>query len=392
MEQYFRYGEQEIAYLKGKDKQLADVIDKVGMVKRRVIPDLFAALVHSIVGQQISTKAHETIWRKMVDALGEVTPEKILSLSPKELQAFGITFKKVDYIQAAARKIASGEFDIQALSAMDDNEVCAKLSELDGIGVWTAEMLMLHSLQRPDILSFGDLAVQRGLRMVYHHRKITRALFEKYRRRYSPYGSVACIYLWAVSAGAVEGLKDYALKQINDGRKQVMEKKNIIKIKRYESPCGVLMLGSIDDKLCLCDWQVEKHRDHVDRRPKRILNAGFEEGSSEVIEKAEQQLNEFFARKRRMFDVPLLFVGTEFQKTVWNFLLTIPFGKTISYGEMARQIGLPKAVRAVANANGANSISIFAPCHRVIGSDRSLTGYGGGLEAKRFMLELEGVL
>ncbi|HJE39909.1 MAG TPA: methylated-DNA--[protein]-cysteine S-methyltransferase [Candidatus Amulumruptor caecigallinarius] len=171
-----------------------------------------------------------------------------------------------------------------------------------------------------------------------------------------------------------------------------MEKKNIIKIKRYESPCGVLMLGSIDDKLCLCDWQVEKHRDHVDRRLKRILNAEFEEGSSEVIEKAEQQLNEFFARKRRMFDVPLLFVGTEFQKTVWNFLLTIPFGKTISYGEMARQIGLPKAVRAVANANGANSISIFAPCHRVIGSDRSLTGYGGGLEAKRFMLELEGVL
>ena len=93
-----------------------------------------------------------------------------------------------------------------------------------------------------------------------------------------------------------------------------------------------------------------------------------------------------------MFDVPLLFVGTEFQKTVWNFLLTIPFGKTISYGEMARQIGLPKAVRAVANANGANSISIFAPCHRVIGSDRSLTGYGGGLEAKRLMLELDGVL
>ena len=99
-------------------------------------------------------------------------------------------------------------------------EVCAKLSELDGIGVWTAEMLMLHSLQRPDVLSFGDLAVQRGLRMLYHHRKITRPLFEKYRRRYSPYGSVACIYLWAVSAGAVEGLKDYAPKEKNDGRKR----------------------------------------------------------------------------------------------------------------------------------------------------------------------------
>lgn len=168
-----------------------------------------------------------------------------------------------------------------------------------------------------------------------------------------------------------------------------MKEKNIIKTKRYESPCGTLLLGSFDDKLCLCDWQVEKHRDHVDRRLKRILNAEFEEGTSEVIEKAVKQLDEFFAGQRKEFDVPLLFTGTDFQKAVWNELLEIPFGMTVSYGEMARRIGMPKAVRAVANANGANSMSIFAPCHRVIGSDRSLTGYGGGLAAKQFLLELE---
>lgn len=171
-----------------------------------------------------------------------------------------------------------------------------------------------------------------------------------------------------------------------------MKEKNVIKTKRYESPCGVLLLGSFGDKLCLCDWQVEKHRSHVDKRLKRILRAEFEEGTSEVVEQAVLQLDEFFAGKRREFDVPLLFVGTDFQKTVWNELLKIPFGKTISYGEMAQRIGLPKAVRAVANANGANSMSIFAPCHRVIGSDRSLTGYGGGLAAKQMLLELEGVL
>lgn len=168
-----------------------------------------------------------------------------------------------------------------------------------------------------------------------------------------------------------------------------MKEKNIIRIKRYESPCGVLMLGSFGGRLCLCDWQVEKHRDHVDRRLKRILGAEFEEGTSEVIEKAERQLGEFFTGKRKEFSVPLLFVGTDFQKTVWNELLKIPFGKTVSYGEMAQRIGMPKAVRAVANANGANSMSIFAPCHRVIGSDRSLTGYGGGLPAKKYLLELE---
>lgn len=171
-----------------------------------------------------------------------------------------------------------------------------------------------------------------------------------------------------------------------------MKEKNVIKTKYYESPCGELLLGSFGDKLCLCDWQVETHRACVDRKLKRVLGAEFEEGSSEVLEKAVRQLDEFFAGKRRKFDIPLLFVGTDFQKVVWNDLLKIPFGETISYGEMARRISMPKAVRAVANANGANLISIFAPCHRVIGSDHSLTGYGGGLETKRMLLELEGVL
>lgn len=166
----------------------------------------------------------------------------------------------------------------------------------------------------------------------------------------------------------------------------------MIKTKRYESPCGILLLGSYEDKLCLCDWQKEKPHDYIGKRLKRFLQTDFEEGTSEVIEKAVRQLDDFFAGKRKEFDVPLLFVGTDFQKTVWNELLKIPFGTTVSYGEMARRIGMPKAVRAVANANGANAISILAPCHRVIGSDHSLTGYGGGLDVKRTLLELEGVL
>lgn len=158
---------------------------------------------------------------------------------------------------------------------------------------------------------------------------------------------------------------------------------------RYESPCGTLMLGTFADRLCLCDWQVERHRGHVECRVRRMLGAEFEEGFSPVIDKAKTQLDEYFAGARREFDVPLLFAGTDFQKKVWDALLTIPYGQAISYGEMARRIGMPTAVRAVANANGANAISIFAPCHRVIGSDRKLTGYAGGLEAKEYLLTLE---
>ena len=171
-----------------------------------------------------------------------------------------------------------------------------------------------------------------------------------------------------------------------------MKEKNKIITSVYNSPCGTLLLGSLGNKLCLCDWHAERHRDHVDKRLQRILNAEFYEGSSPVMDIAVAQLDEYFKGNRQEFDVPLLFVGTDFQKKVWNALLEIPYGKTVSYGEMARQIEMPKAVRAVANANGANSMSIFAPCHRVIGSDKSLTGYGGGLPAKEYLLKLEHVL
>ena len=210
MTEYFQYGEKELSYLKQRDTRLSEIIDKVGWVKRRVIPNLFAALVHSIVGQQISTKAHETIWQRIQSSLGEITPQRVTSLTDEELQRFGISFKKVTYIKRAATKILNGEFDIHGLYDKTDEEVIECLSKLDGIGIWSAEMLMLFSMQRPDILSYSDLAIQRGLRMVYHHRDITRKLFEKYRRRYSPYNSVASLYLWAVAGGAIEGMKDYA--------------------------------------------------------------------------------------------------------------------------------------------------------------------------------------
>lgn len=165
---------------------------------------------------------------------------------------------------------------------------------------------------------------------------------------------------------------------------------NKILTQTYLSPCGPLLLGSFQDKLCLCNWLNEKHPGRVDKRLQAGLHARYEPQASDITQEAVRQLDEYFSRERKSFDMPLLFVGSDFQKSVWQMLLEIPFGQTISYGEMARRIGMPKAVRAVANANGANAISIFAPCHRVIGSDRSLTGYGGGLEAKKFLLELEG--
>lgn len=168
-----------------------------------------------------------------------------------------------------------------------------------------------------------------------------------------------------------------------------MNNGNIIIINHFVFPCGEMILGSYDGKLCLCDWADGKRRATIDRRLQRILNANFVESSSDVIEMARQQLNEYFFNQRHEFYIPLLFVGTDFQIKVWNELLKIPYGVTVSYGELAQRIGMPNAVRAVANANSVNAISIITPCHRVIGTNGSLTGYGGGLERKRYLLNLE---
>ncbi|WP_428064554.1 DNA-3-methyladenine glycosylase family protein [Candidatus Avelusimicrobium fimicolum] len=207
---YFTYGKKETDYLKGKCKKLAAVIDAVGPISRKLDDDLFDAVVHHIVGQQISSKAQATIWQRIKDNLETVNAQTVLAAGAEKLQSFGISFKKTDYILDFARKVQSGAFDLQAVAHMPDNEAIATLASLRGIGVWTAEMLLLFCLARPNVFSYDDLAIQRGLRMLYHHHKITKPLFEKYRKRFSPYGSVASLYLWAVSGGAVPGMRDYA--------------------------------------------------------------------------------------------------------------------------------------------------------------------------------------
>lgn len=212
---YFQYDEKAIEYLKQKDKRLGEVIDKVGKIEREVDTDLFSAVVHHIVGQQISTKAQATIWQRMQDNLGVVNTDTILAAGIEQLQSFGMTFKKAEYITDFAKKIKDGTFDLDGVWDKTDDEVIEELSSLKGIGIWTAEMILLFCMQRSNVFSYGDLAILRGMRMVYHHRKIDRKLFEKYRRRLSPYCSVASLYFWEVAGGAIPEMKDYAPKRIN---------------------------------------------------------------------------------------------------------------------------------------------------------------------------------
>lgn len=211
---YFQYGRQEIEYLKEKDTKLGEVIETIGKIYRPVDTDLFSSVLHHIIGQQISTKAQKTIYGRLEDLLPTLDAKHLLEISDEELQSIGITYKKVFYMKDFARKVDSNELNLNELYEKRDEECIRELSSLKGIGVWTAEMILLFCMQRPNIFSYDDLAIQRGLRMVYHHRKISRELFEKYRRRFSPYCSVASLYLWAVAGGAIPNMKDYKPKQI----------------------------------------------------------------------------------------------------------------------------------------------------------------------------------
>lgn len=166
--------------------------------------------------------------------------------------------------------------------------------------------------------------------------------------------------------------------------------KHTINLQYYHSPCGELVLASVGEELCLCDWKDNPCAERNIRRLVSGLNAELKIEASPVSNETRRQLEEYFAGNRKAFSIPMHPVGTEFQLRVWNALLNIPYGATMSYSQIAAGIGRPDAVRAVSGVIGANGISILIPCHRIIGSNRSLTGYAGGLEAKRRLLEIEG--
>lgn len=197
--EFFEYGQKEIEHLKSKDKKLGAAIDKIGMIKREINPDPFIALVSSIVSQQISKKAAETVWNRLCSLLGNITAESIAQMSLSEIQSCGMTVRKAEYIKGIANAAITGEVNFHTLHALTDDEIMKKLSSLKGVGIWTAEMLLIFSLCRPDVVSYGDLAIRRGMMRLYGLEELPKEKFNKYRKRYSPYGSVASLYLWELS-------------------------------------------------------------------------------------------------------------------------------------------------------------------------------------------------
>lgn len=195
----FRYGPKEIRHLKRRDRKLGAAIDEIGMIERPVTPDLFTALVASVASQQISAKAAETVWKRMEERFGSITPDSIAAATPEEIQQCGMSGRKAIYIKGIGDAVYGGSLDLAGLHELPDDDVIARLTALKGVGVWTAEMILIFSMQRPDVVSWGDFAIRKGMMKLYGLADITREQFDSFRKRYSPCGSVASLYLWEIS-------------------------------------------------------------------------------------------------------------------------------------------------------------------------------------------------
>ncbi len=196
MRKVIEYGEKEINYLCQKDEKMARLIEKAGHIHRDGETDLFASLTDSIVGQQISTAAHNTIRNRIYEKFGVLTPEKVMSIPDEELKSVGISYRKAGYIKDFSSKVLKGEIDIDSLYTMSDEDVIKELTKIKGVGQWTAEMMLTFCMQRPDVLSYRDLAIRRGIMKLYGLEELSVEDFNRLTDKFSPYRTTAALYFW----------------------------------------------------------------------------------------------------------------------------------------------------------------------------------------------------
>lgn len=199
---YYKYGDTELDYLKSRCDKLAAAIDRIGMIARPIIPERFPALISSIISQQISTKAAATVKIRLSDLIEDISAENILNASHESIQSCGMSNRKVNYIRGIAEAAQSKTVDFEKLHELSNDEIIEKLTTLNGVGVWTVEMFMIFSLTRPDIISYGDLAIRNGIMYLYGLDSLSKKEFEVYRKRFSPYNTVASLYFWVLAREA----------------------------------------------------------------------------------------------------------------------------------------------------------------------------------------------
>lgn len=190
----------EIEHLKSADNKMKMLIDLVGNIDRDYIPNPFIALINSIIFQQIAYKSAITIWNRFKDAVKEITPENILSINHDSLKKCGLSRTKINYIQNISQAVINRDIALENINKMSNEEIIKSLIKIKGIGEWTAEMFLIFSLNRKDILSYKDLGVRKGIQWLYNmNNEPTKDEFARLKEKYSPFNSVAAFYLWEIT-------------------------------------------------------------------------------------------------------------------------------------------------------------------------------------------------
>lgn len=198
VEMYFKIKEDAIIHL-SKDAKMKKIINNLGILKRPINKDFYSSLIEIIIGQQISTKAANTVRKRFITSYGSISVNTIDKLSLEEIQLMGISFRKANYIKSITKSFVNNQISYELLSKLSDEEVIKILTELPGIGRWSAKMILIFTFERENVISFQDLGIRRGLIRLYNLDNLDKKTFINFQNQYSPYNTTASIYLWELS-------------------------------------------------------------------------------------------------------------------------------------------------------------------------------------------------
>jgi O-6-methylguanine DNA methyltransferase len=291
----------------------------------------------------------------------------------------GIPARKAKWLLAAAERFVAGEFSKEVLGPLSDKEVVRRLVTLDGVGVWSAEMMLIFSLSRENVLPSGDLIIRRALMTLYGEKSLSARRFDHYRRLFSPFGSVASLYLWAYGNSLPKRTTEITIRPLGFARL----KDRTLNYSFQPTARGEMLIASSVKGVCRVAFADDREEALDELRAEMrgaVLREQWEPSHKEMVRLLEG---------RGPKSMTLYLEGTAFERKVWRELLKVPYGIRVSYADIAARTGFTKAYRSVGNAVGANPIAVIIPCHRVIHADGTLGNYNAGADKKYFLLDAE---
>ena len=371
----------KIEHLRSVDGRMAQLVERFGYIERPTDRPLFEALVDSIVGQQVATPLAERTMAQLRKAVGgeEIVPQTIARLGIDGLAECGISSRKAEWLVSGAARFEGGEFEVEELQQLSDEGAIARLMELDGVGRWTAEMLLIFSLGRDNVLSSGDLIIRRALSTLYGIKKLTTKHFARFKRLFGPYSSVASFYLWAYGNTLPRKQGEVIIRSLSW---QGLRDKRIA-YSWHNTRYGRIIIASTAKGVCRVAF-VDDPEEALDELRAEFRRCKLEEHTEDCHKAVLKAINGHLVG-----DMVLYLQGTPFERKVWREVVKVPSGIRVSYADIAARTGYTKAFRAVGNAVGANPVAILIPCHRVIHADGSLGDYNAGADKKQELLQNE---